>query len=185
MRIPTIVALIAVLLAACQTTKKAQTPATQAASYGKVVVVAIRMPPDARIAAEAGMAAALQQRGAQAITMSSISPPGADKTAKAMVARVLGTGATKVFVLDPFVFRRQGKSVVKSVILSGFNYTDPNEEVPSAPLTYKAALYDADELRRVWIGDVNSRDQRGKRFVKLAGEAGTDAVAEAAKAKAF
>ena len=185
MRIPAIAALLAVLLAACQTTKRTQTPATWAAGYGKVVVIAIRMPPEARTAAEAGMAAALRQRGAQAITMSSISPPGAGRTAKAMVARVLGTGATGVFVLDPFVFRRRGKPVVKSVILSGLGHTDPNEQVPSAPLTYKAALYDAEKLRRVWIGDVNSRDQRGTQFARLAGQAGTDAVAEATKAGAF
>lgn len=131
------------------------------------------------------MATELKRRGAEPILMSTISPPGTDKTAKAMVARVLDTGASAVFVLDPFVFRQNGKPVVKSVILSGLNFADPNEVVPSPPITYKAAIYDVNNLRRAWIGDINSRDQSGKQFSTLAGEAGVDAVANAVSAKAF
>ena len=160
-------------------------PTTQAGRYGRIVVTALRMPLAARQAAEASMAAELKRRGADAIMMSTISPAGADKTAKAMVARVLGTGARAVFVLDPFVFRQDGKPVVKSIILSGLNYADPNEVVPSPPITYKAAIYDVDNLRRAWISDINSRDQNGKHFNTLAGEAGADAVSKAVAAKAF
>ncbi len=185
MRIWITIVAAALVLTACQTTAKKAEPTTQAGRYGRIVVLAVRMPLAARQAAESSMAAALQQRGAQAIMMSQISPPGADKTAKAMVARVLDTGARAVFVLDPFVFRQNGKPVVKSVILSGLNFADPNEVVPAPPITYKAAIYDVENLRRAWIDDINSRDQGGKHFNLLAGQAGEDAVAKAVAAKAF
>jgi len=169
-------------LAGCLTDGGPKLATTPAAKYGKIVVAVVRMPPDARRAAEARLAADIGRRGVEVILMSSLVGPGEAETPKALVSKVLQARARAVFVLDPFVFREGGKQVARTVILSGLHDINTTEVVTQPPITYKAALYDVDRVYRMWMNDVNSIEQKGRSYPALAEDAAGEAVVKAINA---
>lgn len=174
--------LFGIVLVGCSTGGGPRLESTPAAKYGRIVVAAVRMPANVQRAVEEQLRQEISSRGANAIALSSLTFGNEPRTPKILVQKILQAGAQAVFVLDPFVFEQDGKPVVKSVILTGLNGFDSQETVPTAPVTYKAALYDVESVIRVWMDDVNSVDQRGRKYPDLASEAARDAVAKAVKA---
>lgn len=174
--------LLGLALAGCSSGGGPKLDSTPAAKYGRIVVAAIRMPASVQRAVEERLRAEIAGRGVNAITLGSLNLGTEPRTPKILVQKILQAGAQAVFVLDPFVFERDGEPVVKSVILTGLNGFDDKETIASPPVTYKAALYDVDNIYRVWMDDVNSVEQRGKTYPALATEAAREAVAKAVKA---
>lgn len=177
-----VLAVLSLALAGCLTSGGPALETAPAAKYRKIVVAAVRMPPEARREAEARLAAEITRRGAVAIPLSSLEFGDEERSPKVLVQKVLQTGAQAVFVLDPFVFRKDGNTVVKTVILSGLRDLHTADVVAEPPLTYKTALFDVDRIYRVWMTDVNSVEQEGKAYPALATEAAGEAVAKAVEA---
>lgn len=173
---------VCLVLAGCKTSGGPTLESTPAAKFVRVVVAAVRMPPEARQAAEARLAAEIGKRGVEVILMSTLVGADEAQTPKAMVTKVLQARARAVFVLDPFVFREDGKQVARTVILSGLRGMNTTEVIAQPPITYKAALYDVDKVYRMWMNDVNSIEQKGRPYPALAEDAASEAVAKAVKA---
>ena len=177
---------LAISLSACQTLGLDDEPLVSNARYGKVVVAALRMPTSVKHAAETRMAAVLsQKKGIKVVQLSRLPNSNNATGAEDIVRLVINAGAKAVIVIDPFVFRENGKTVVRSIVLSGLRKASPDDVVGKPPLTYKAAIYDVDKVLRVWLDDINSAPSKKQTFEDLAAQAGELAIDKAIAANAL
>ncbi len=144
------------------------------------------MPTAVKHATEARMAALLSEKqGIKVFQLSRLPNSDGATGAEGLVRQVINAGAKAVIVIDPFVFSENGKTVVRSIVLSGLRKASPDDVVGKPPLTYKAAIYDVDKVLRVWLDDINSAPSKNKTFEDLAAQAGEQAINKAIAAKAL